>query len=425
MPRGSRPGERRGGRQRATPNKRTVLTDRILTVASANPTASCDEFVAILVKDQTLPASLRVAIARKWFASARSRSADGRSKKGNAANAHRSQATDRRTPVGGAANIAPRSTTGAALGASTATNRAMVLVLLGIVQDSTTKPAERRQAASELAKYFLPKKPRQKKSKRGKFAPDRYGFVVDPDVARELRDTKLKLACLPLSNGKFSPYAVAQKATKLQARIKEIQDSLQCPCPSKYRSKQYIRVDDRDTVVDGEIPQDSDRLRILRQRRVAMEIFTPEEDLEEAIRTARYDSFIMGPEMAARHRLAKLQKKEYAAKKGHGAPFTPAQKADFRLLTLLYHSPSAKLSEELTEMVLAEHPFRDLPVADDDAASSSKLAQRLGSTRPEPESDEEFVEFDDDKLPPYCTIDRDLSDRLGTTVLKWTYEKYP
>ena len=70
MPRGSKQGERRGGRQRATPNKRTVLADRILAVASANPTASCDEIVAILVKDQVLPASSRVAVAREWFAAA-------------------------------------------------------------------------------------------------------------------------------------------------------------------------------------------------------------------------------------------------------------------------------------------------------------------------------------------------------------------
>jgi len=67
MPRGSKQGERRGGRQRATPNKRTVLADRILAVASANPTASCDEIVAILVKDQALPASSRVAVAREWL----------------------------------------------------------------------------------------------------------------------------------------------------------------------------------------------------------------------------------------------------------------------------------------------------------------------------------------------------------------------
>ena len=69
MPRGSKPGERRGGRQRATPNKRTVLTDRILAVASANPTAACDAIVAILAKHQALAADVRVAIARiRWRA---------------------------------------------------------------------------------------------------------------------------------------------------------------------------------------------------------------------------------------------------------------------------------------------------------------------------------------------------------------------
>jgi hypothetical protein len=35
MPRGSQPGERRGGRQRATPNRRTVLINRILAAAAA------------------------------------------------------------------------------------------------------------------------------------------------------------------------------------------------------------------------------------------------------------------------------------------------------------------------------------------------------------------------------------------------------
>ena len=40
MPRGSKLGERRGGRQRGTPNRRTVLADRILAIASARPTTS-------------------------------------------------------------------------------------------------------------------------------------------------------------------------------------------------------------------------------------------------------------------------------------------------------------------------------------------------------------------------------------------------
>src|ERR1700722_7466007 len=114
MPRGSKPGERRGGRQRATPNKRTVLTDRILAVASANPTASCDAIVAILAKDQALAVDMRVAIARKWFAGARSRSAKGRTKKGND---HGLKATEHTAPTksdrGVARTTARPTTTGA------------------------------------------------------------------------------------------------------------------------------------------------------------------------------------------------------------------------------------------------------------------------------------------------------------------------
>jgi len=67
---------------------------------------------------------------------------------------------------------------------------------------------------------------------------------------------------------------------------------------------------------------------------------------------------------------------------GWGPPITPAQQAAFRLLTL----------------------------------------QRPASTKPQPDSDEDFVEFAD-SLPPYCTIDRELSAKKGRTVLKWTYEK--
>ena len=413
MPKGSKPGERRGGRQRATPNKRTVLTERILAVASANPTASCDAIVAILVKDQALAADVRVAIARKWFAGARSRSAKGRTKKGHDRGL---QATERTAPTKsdrGVANITPQSKTGASPDANTATTRAMLPVLFGIVQDSATQPAERRKAASEMAQYFLPKKPTLKQSRRGKFAADQYGFVVDPDLARELRDTKLKLACLPLLKRKFTPYAIAQKASKLQTRIKEIQESLQCPCPSKYRLKRYICMDGIDTVIDGEIVQDNDRLNILRKRRVDKMIFTPEEDLEEAMRTARYDSFIVGPEMAARRRLEELSENKRAADKGWGPPFTPAQLVEFRLRSLLYPPPP---NPEPSEMFLADHPFRH-----NDTVSSPKPPPRPASTSPQPDPDEDFVEFTTD-MPPFCTVDHELSAKKGRRIFKYTYE---
>jgi hypothetical protein len=64
MPRGSKPGERRGGRQRATPNRRTVLADRISVAASESPTASRRQLLTLLVKDRGLPADIRMAIGR-------------------------------------------------------------------------------------------------------------------------------------------------------------------------------------------------------------------------------------------------------------------------------------------------------------------------------------------------------------------------
>src|SRR5262245_11152476 len=76
--RGSKPGERRGGRQRATPNRRTLLTNRILA-AAANPAATAAELVVGLAKDQALPADTRMAIARKAAPFSRSRSTHNRS----------------------------------------------------------------------------------------------------------------------------------------------------------------------------------------------------------------------------------------------------------------------------------------------------------------------------------------------------------
>ena len=58
MLRGSKPGERRGGRKRETPNRRTILTERILAIGSDHPTASWREFLLILVKDRELPADM-------------------------------------------------------------------------------------------------------------------------------------------------------------------------------------------------------------------------------------------------------------------------------------------------------------------------------------------------------------------------------
>ena len=51
MLRGSRPGERRGGRKQGTPNRRTILRDRILSIGLDQPAASRRAFIRKLAND--------------------------------------------------------------------------------------------------------------------------------------------------------------------------------------------------------------------------------------------------------------------------------------------------------------------------------------------------------------------------------------
>ena len=64
MPRGSKPGERRGGRQRGTPNKATVAKAAALAAASADPAITPLQFLLGVMRDPKAPTGLRVQVAR-------------------------------------------------------------------------------------------------------------------------------------------------------------------------------------------------------------------------------------------------------------------------------------------------------------------------------------------------------------------------
>ena len=176
MPRGSKPGERRGGRRRATPNKRTVLRDRILAVALGNPTATFRELVPILVGDQALPDDIRIAIACKVPAEKPSKKASAQAGKTQATNA---QAAER--------NTRPKSDK------DIATTFARLDLLLNIVRDEAATEIGHRRAASEIAEFVLPKTHGRK---RIKFPADEFGFSVDPQLAKEFRDIRWEIACM-------------------------------------------------------------------------------------------------------------------------------------------------------------------------------------------------------------------------------------
>jgi len=324
MPRGSKPGEHRGGRQHATPNRRTLLTNRILAAAADNTASTVNELVLGLAKDQGLPADIRMAVARKAALFGSPRSMHNRSV---AANGHGSKPETKTGPD----RDKKRAAIAAKAGLATD-------LLFSIARDTTAKAAVRRKAASQIAECLLPKNVRGKKPRRGKFPPDEYGFVVDPELARELCDSQLKLACLKLDK-KRTPYAFAQEVRKLRVRIEEIQRSLQCPCPSRYGLKQ--------------LKNDHERLKIFADRRSQRKLLPLEEDREEARLTARRESFVEGPEIMARRRLDTLQDKKRVAQTG-GPRHTAAQETMFRFLALLYPSPPRpRPSKEMIEA----HPF--------------------------------------------------------------------
>jgi hypothetical protein len=124
------------------------------------------------------------------------------------------------------------------------------------------------------------------------------------------------------------------------------------------------------------------------------------------------------PEMAARQRLAELLEAKRAAD-NHGPPLSAAQAADFRLLRLLY--PSRKPPER-TEITLADHKFLNLPIAEDTNSPLTRSPRRPPSSSPEPDLKDELHDDEVVGLPPYCTIDRELSEKRGRTILKWTFE---
>ena len=64
MPRGSKPGERRGGRQRGTPNKKTALVIAAFDAAASNADLTPLDFLLGVMRDSSLSPDLRMKAAQ-------------------------------------------------------------------------------------------------------------------------------------------------------------------------------------------------------------------------------------------------------------------------------------------------------------------------------------------------------------------------
>jgi hypothetical protein len=202
------PGERRGGRTRATPNRRSILADRMMAVLAGCSLASPKECLSKLVNDAELPADIRMAVAQVVFPDRTGSVRRARQAKSEVHTVGGSQQRELRTIEAPSAASLPVETM----------SRAARDALLGIVSDASASAKARRKTAVKLAAYFLSKKP---VNKRWRFTADECGFAINAEIAREYRAIDFELRDLKRHPSRDFP-EIAQRLRRLQARIDAI-----------------------------------------------------------------------------------------------------------------------------------------------------------------------------------------------------------
>jgi hypothetical protein len=237
MPRGSEPGERRGGRQKGTPNQKTVLRNAAINASAADPNLSPLDFLLGLMRNPDLPSDLRIKMAevaapfvhRKPtkdnppILSSRKHVALMKAvRKGKAAQ------------PGGADPNAGRPSTLTAEGAE---EESPLQYLMGVMRDPDIKPELRIRVAQKVVPFVHPKQKQDRQADRTEAELiDALGdeFMVDPKLAAKIRDDELRLRelryCLD-SRSTYGPHTPAQIKEKaaLEARIKETAIAIGCP----------------------------------------------------------------------------------------------------------------------------------------------------------------------------------------------------
>ena len=290
MPRGSRPGERRGGRQRGTPNKKTVLRNAAISAAAAGSNLSPLDLLLGLMREPNLPLELRISVAHEALPYAHSKQQDcdrPRAKKyGARSRGVNAEPSGPRVKTAKVSVAAPQRDDGPEV--------TPLGFLLGVMRDADTPPHLRIRVAAMVAPYVHAKRVMADPSEnpvQTVVVDDPYGFKIEPAVARALRDHKQRLEFL-WSSEKY-PYRdeAAAEMAELEARIAETGKTLECP-PG------YTLMD------AGEDSQRRDELDRIRRRGT---VLTTAEDVEDAHLRARLEAYWRSPEGVGRQRISKLK----------------------------------------------------------------------------------------------------------------------
>jgi hypothetical protein len=287
MPRGSRPGERRGGRQKGTPNKRTAWRNAAI---AADPNVSPLDFLLAITREQNLPLETRVNAAHEALPYVHSRIRDTTPnqphmtthgapiysvnvKNGSDPNDSKMEVGDGETDKGNSGHEdigdnrgeAKNRATGASDGLADGQDASPLAFLLGVLRDVDTPAHLRLKVASITAPYVHPK---QKAPHRESEALS--GFNIDLAAAKALRDDELRYMDVR-GDPENDDVGVRIAATKSNLTY-----------PAGYGTK--------------EVNKDSRRLGELSDKHRSRVKLTQKEDAEQAILNARVAAFKGTPE---------------------------------------------------------------------------------------------------------------------------------
>jgi hypothetical protein len=308
--RGSRPGERRGGRQKGTPNKKTAYVRAVMAAHAAQDNVSPLDLILAVMREPHVALGQRVKMALKALPHVHAKAKAG----------HPSKLSGAKRDNG---SSSPAHVNANARTAAEKVNQELMPLdfLQCVIRDAKTPAALQIKVAQTILPYIRPK--RSVRPKRSAIGADHHGFAVDRELACKLRNKVARILQLRRRQN-LSP-ADKKLFVRLSQEIKLMAAALPCPCPSRYSSQNA--------------ESDKRRLAWLWRKRARRKL-SPVEDGELAHVNARYMAFVSGPEMQGRARLAELKEKERKFLVAFGPPLTYREQALLICLSTLYPQKS-------------------------------------------------------------------------------------
>ncbi len=338
--RGSRPGERRGGRQKGTPNKKTAYARAVVAAHAGQENVSSLDVILAVMREPHVPLGQRVKMALKALPYVHAKAKAGQPDE---------LGDDRAKPETGGSMAHVNAN---ARAATEKVNQELTPLdfLQSVIRDAKTPAALQIKVAQAIIPYIRPK--RSLRAKPPAIITDRYGFAVDRESARKLCNKVARIASL---RRRRNP-ADQKLIMRLRQELNQMTAALQCPCPSRYS------IENAET--------DRQALERLWRKRRSHKNLNAIEDVTLAHINARYMAFSFGPEIQNRAQLAELKEKERLFRKKFGPPLTYREQALILCLSTLY--PQKKW--EFTPEFLAQQSEFSFMEVDEDGYSLHQRA---------------------------------------------------